>query len=39
MYKRQTVQAADPRDPVVFQVEMSEIAALLKTTDLTETVV
>lgn len=39
MRKRQTVQATDPRDLVVCQVKMSEHAALLKTTDLTEAVV
>lgn len=37
--KRQTAEAADPQDLVVFQVKMSETAAPLKTTDLTETVV
>lgn len=39
MCKRQTVQATDPRDLVVCQVKMSEHAAVLKTTDLIETVV
>lgn len=39
MSKRQTDEAADPQDLVVFQVKMSETAAPLKTTDLTETVV
>lgn len=39
MSQRQTAEAADPQDLVVFQVKMSETAALLQTTDLTETVV
>lgn len=39
MCERQTVQAADPRDLVVFQVEIGELATLLKPPDRTETVV
>lgn len=39
MGERQTVHATDPRDLVVCQAEMGELATLLKTTDLTETVV
>lgn len=37
--KRQTLQAADTWDLVVLQAEIGELATLLKTTDLTETVV
>lgn len=39
MCQRQSVQATDPRELVVRQVKMGEHAAVLETTDLSETVV
>lgn len=39
MCEGKTPQAADLRDLVVCQAEIAEIATLLKTTDLSETVV
>lgn len=39
MCQRKTIQAADPRDLVVCQAEMGKSATMLKTSDLTETVV